>query len=249
MNANSLGRNVHRLLAVPEEVVREFQRRQELQSDQSVNDLVSAERRLAAAPAATGAEDENLSAEERKTQIASLLERLSIAQQKFASLYKNEGVISAPGDIQQEPALSESNYATTAETFVEKPKPIAALFQKVEDNLVEEKKALDQAPPPARKRQRTTVDTQLPSSSSLIPINSQQSPALIPINYPHMIPSTSSSTAAAPITESKQPMAKSRSNFEAWTPQRLARDRQPPNRLGKYAPPEVRKKKKKVDWR
>uniref|UniRef100_A0A914VSN5 Uncharacterized protein n=1 Tax=Plectus sambesii TaxID=2011161 RepID=A0A914VSN5_9BILA len=253
---------IKKLLAVPEEVVKEFQRCQELQSNQLVNDLLTAEHQLTS----SDTYNSDLSPEERKTQIASLLEWLSTAQHKFASLYKNEGVIATPGDMDQEPALSGSNKATTMvmamptaveETFAEKPKPLASLIQRMKTNLAEEKKALSQALPRAKKLQRTMVDTQPPpstSSSSLIPINSQQSPALIPINYPssnpHMMPSMSSSTAAASIArkESKQPMAKSRSNFEGWTPQRLARDRQPPDRLGNYAQPKVRKQQqKKVD--
>uniref|UniRef100_A0A914WSE1 Uncharacterized protein n=1 Tax=Plectus sambesii TaxID=2011161 RepID=A0A914WSE1_9BILA len=151
MNANSSGRSVRRLLAVPEEVVKEFQRRHELQSDQSVNDLLTAERRLIS----SDTDDSDLSPEERKTQIASLLERLSTAQYKFASLYKNEGIIAAPGDMEQSNVRGEATMMTTTtptESLLEKPKPIAALLQKVKDNIAVEKRALEQAtPPPARK--------------------------------------------------------------------------------------------------
>uniref|UniRef100_A0A914WKQ0 Uncharacterized protein n=1 Tax=Plectus sambesii TaxID=2011161 RepID=A0A914WKQ0_9BILA len=186
MNANSSGRTVHRLLAVPEEVVKEFQRRQELQSDQSLNDLLTAERRLASSD---NTDDDDLTPEERKTQIASLLERLSAAQQKFASLYKNEGVTAAPGDMEQSNVrVVEATTTTPAESLLEKPKPIAALLQKVKDNIAEEKRALERAPPPpARKRQRITAvaDDEIDSSpTTLIPINAQPPPPFIPINYP-----------------------------------------------------------------
>lgn len=244
MNANNI--KIQRLLAVPEDVIKEFQRRQELQSDQSVNNLLASERMLA-----ENNDEDDLSPEERKIRIANLLERLSAAQKQFAALYKDEGVVSSAsgGNVPQvmeakdesfdvpkfEPKFDAKNESFDAPTF--EPKFDSDLFKRVADNLMNEKKVLERAGPPPKKRQKLKDETTFPQPQPT-PINFQFQPKS---SEP---PPADEPPVNNPLLSSHSPNRMAIGNFKSWIP-RPVRERKLPDRYGNPVYTEKRKYEKK----